>query len=405
MKSRTPEQVPWPVDGSGRLLRPLQLAHVGAFPFPTGQGSQVFVRGMCAALAARGHSVGVACYAHGESGDVGGLRVHRTPPIPGYRRTRAGPDWVKPGLDVMLSARVAALASSCDLVHGHNYEGLVCALAGARPLGVPVAYSAHNLMAEELPTYFSGTARRVLAGVVGRAMDQYLPRQADLVHLLSDRSLDVFHSLGCARVRVVPPGVASEDLVLGTPAVLPDGDWIVYAGNPDGYQELHLLAEAMAYLPEVGLLLVGGDPFPSELLASASRVKVVQTRDFSVVKSWIAAAQVGVIPRSQCSGFPIKLLNLLGLGVPTVVSEGSSVSQPGAIVVPDRNPRAMAAKIRSLLGNRPHLCELGAQARDYVLTRCTWAARAAELEQIYVQLLADRSPRRWRAGRPPNHRV
>ena len=402
---RTHERASGPVDGSGRLLRPLRLIHVGAFPFPTGQGSQVFVRGMCAALAARGHSVGVACYGHGEAAHTDGLRLHRTPNLPGYRRTRAGPDWVKPGLDLLLSARVAALAPSCDLVHGHNYEGLACALAGARPWGVPVAYSAHNLMAEELPTYFDGRASSSLVEWFGHSLDQHLPRRANLVHLLSERSVPAFRSLGCDRIRLVPPGVAAKDLEPTPPANLPPGNWVIYAGNPDRYQDLNVLADAMAHLPEVGLLLVGGDPFPTELLRSTERVKVVQTRDFSVVKSWIGAAQVGVIPRSQCSGFPIKLLNLLGLGLPTVVSAGSAVDQPGVIVVPDRDPKAMAEAIRGLLANHARLGELGAEARRYVLERCTWEARAAELEEIYVELLVERTSGRRGAGRPPSHRV
>ena len=88
------------------LARPLRIVQAAAFPFPSAQGSQVYVRGMARALARRGHEVTVVCYGHGEGEVDSNYRVVRTPRVPGYNNLRAGPDWVKPGLDIALGVRL-----------------------------------------------------------------------------------------------------------------------------------------------------------------------------------------------------------------------------------------------------------------------------------------------------------
>ena len=81
---------------------PLRIVQVAALGFPSDQGSQVYVRGMCRALARRGHELRLACYGHGQWEWDGEFELLRAPSIPGYSRLRAGPDLVKPWLDLCL---------------------------------------------------------------------------------------------------------------------------------------------------------------------------------------------------------------------------------------------------------------------------------------------------------------
>ena len=120
-------------------MRPLRIVQAAAFPYPTSQGSQVYVRGMARALARRGHQVTVACYAHGIGADDPGVSVVRTPHIPGYNNLRAGPDLVKPLLDLALAARIASIPA--DVVHAHNYEAPLAAALAGRRRPVPVSYT------------------------------------------------------------------------------------------------------------------------------------------------------------------------------------------------------------------------------------------------------------------------
>jgi glycosyltransferase involved in cell wall biosynthesis len=186
---------------------------------------------------------------------------------------------------------------------------------------------------------------------------------------------------------MVQPGVDAADFEGVVPAVLPDGPWVVYAGNPDRYQDLDVLIEAMRHLPECGLLLVSASPLDGWAKCGLERLKLIQTSDFEEVKSLVKAAHVAAIPRTLCSGYPIKLLNYLALGVPTVMAAGSAQPLPGVVAVPNHDPVAMAAEIRRLLENDTQRRRLGAEASAHIRSECTWDARSRELEDVYVRVL------------------
>ena len=129
------------------------------------------------------------------------------------------------------------------------------------------------------------------------------------------------------------------------------------------------------------------------------RLKLVQTDSFDEVRAYLAASSVAALPRTVCSGYPIKLLNYLGMGLPTVAARGSAQELPGVVAVPNHDPGAMAAALRSLLEDTPRRRRVGAAARTHVLSACTWDARAGELESVYWKVLdgskhAERSSQR-----------
>ena len=366
----------------GRRLRILQVA---ALPFPSAQGSQVYVRGMALALARRGHDVTVVCYAHGQGKPDPEYRVARTPSIPGYQNLRSGPDLIKPLLDAALAARVASL--DADIVHAHNFEAPLAAALARLLRRRPLVYNAHTSLAEELPSYFSRRPARWLSRRLGSRLDRSIPRLADAAIAISERNADFLRAIGCANVAHIPPGVHADELVPATPMPLPPGPWVVYAGNPDQYQDLDVLEAAMRQLPSVGLLLVSASRMDAWLRKGLPRVKVVQTPDFSVVRRYLAAADVAALPRSVCSGYPIKLLNYLGMGLPTVAAKGSARDMPGVIVVPDRDPDAMARALRSLVQQPARCAMLGEAARQHIRNVCTWEQRIQDIEQVYADLL------------------
>jgi 1,2-diacylglycerol 3-alpha-glucosyltransferase len=372
---------------SGQTERPLRIVQAGAFPFPSPQGSQVFVRGMARALARRGHAVSVVCYGHGLGQPDPEYQVIRTPKVPGYRRLRAGPDPVKPVLDIALAARIAA--TEADIVHAHNYEAAIAALAARHLTGVPVVYNAHNTMGEELPTYFSGRLATHLASRLGRTLDHAVPRWADHALALTPQAAETLRGLGCDRVSCVAPGVDVAEFDDVTPATLAGGPWVVYAGNPDKYQDLEVLVAAMGLVPEAGLLLISASDLGAWQRTGLDRLRCEVTSDFDRVKSLVAGAAVAALPRAVCSGYPIKLLNYLGLGVPTVAAAGSAQALPGVICVPNRDPTAMAEAIRSLLEDPVNRTTLGSRARTHVRETCGWDVRVQELEAVYATVLRD----------------
>src|SRR5690606_13121831 len=121
----------------GDATRPrYRIAMVAAKPFPVPQGSQVLVRQTAELVQSLGHEVHVVVYGYGAGETPAGLRVHRSTNVPGGRKTLAGPSWAKPfqdGAMVRILRRVIR-EHGIDIVHAHNYEGLLVALvAGHRP--------------------------------------------------------------------------------------------------------------------------------------------------------------------------------------------------------------------------------------------------------------------------------
>jgi glycosyltransferase involved in cell wall biosynthesis len=328
------------------------------------------VRGAARALAALGHAVTVVCYGHGERDADNAYRVERIPAVPGYRRLRSGPDLVKPLLDIALAARIADVAS--DVVFAHNAEALIAAIAARARTGVPVVYACHTLLGEELPSYVSRGGGVFRAA--GSAFDRCVPRRADAVVALSNRAATALRAAGCRRVSLVPPGLDPADFA-GVSPRRAAGPTVAYAGNADAYQDLPVLYEAMRGLRDARLRLVGPGPW-----MGAPAAEIVPTSAWGTARDWIAGADVAVVPRSVCAGFPIKLLNALALGVPCVVAAGSAQGLPGEVVVADRDPQALAAGIRTALAMpRPDPAALHA--------RTAWEVRAPVLVRIFTDAI------------------
>ncbi len=377
--------------------RQLTLVQAAAFPFPTGQGSQVYVRGMARALARRGHRVIVACYGHGLGPSDPEYEVVRTPRVPGYDRMRAGPDLVKPWLDMALAAVLARLARSADLIHAHNYEAPLAAYAARLLTGCPVVYNNHNTMGEELHRYFKSRTARGLARGLAWGLDRSVPRLANAAVAISEEAEGVLREVGCREVSHVPPGVDMDDLKGARPEAarrkhgLKGRPWVVYAGNPDSYQDLEHLVDAVALSRDLGLLMVSHSAMPA-LQERASgipeeRKRFVKTPSWEETRSLIAAADVAAIPRTRCSGYPIKLLNFLGLGLPVVCARGSARDLPGVLRVENGDIVGLHASLEALCADPVGRAALGEQARQHVEENCDWQARARELERVYARLL------------------
>ena len=353
---------------------------------------------MAKALVDRGHRVTVACYGHGEGQVPEGVELARVPKLPGYNNLRAGPDWVKPLLDVGLAAVLTRLARKADLIHAHNYEAPLAAYIARAATGVPVVYNNHNTMAEELHRYFERPLARSFATRAGAALDRQIPRRADAAVAISPAAVPVLHGLGCRRVHAIPPGVDLRDFhgARGAKAraelELGERIWVVYAGNPDPYQDLEHFVDAMLQVPELGLLMVSASDLGQwEARAAAlpkERKRFVIRKSWDAVRDIISAADLAALPRTVCSGYPIKLLNYLGLGKPTVCAQGSFQALPGVVAVPDADPKAFAAALLALARDTQRRRALSVQAAQGVAQNCTWDARAQELEQLYAELLS-----------------
>jgi glycosyltransferase involved in cell wall biosynthesis len=361
----------------------------------------VLIGQLATALRRRGHQVRLVAYHRGLGQPPQGVEIERIRAVPGLGMTQAGPSWQKPLLDLLLTRALLQIVRRWqpDVVHAHNFEGLLAALFVRRLTKVPVIYHIHNAMGLELHTYFGSRLGRWLGGIVGRGVDAHLPRRADYCILLNEAAVDYFQQRGVSRLRVVPPGI---DFAPGLPdraqQQVGDGPLVLYSGNLDRYQDLGFLLEAFrlvtACRPSVRLVF-STSARPDELQARARAMDLgdqtvfLPADDFDAVRDLLAAADVAVCPRQACLGFPIKLLNYMAAGKAIVASAGSACGlrhMENGWVVDNGDVAGMAAAIVSLLDEPAQARRLGESAQATAQREYTWDGAMAAIEEIYGEV-------------------
>jgi glycosyltransferase involved in cell wall biosynthesis len=295
-----------------------------------------------------------------------------------------------------------------QIVHTHNFEGLLVGLAVRWRTGVPVVYHVHNLMAPELHTYFDSRLGQWTGRVVGRWVDRHLPRRADCCIALSAEAASALRGLGVPveKVRQVPPGIAFDvDGEAGDGATLRarhglgDGPLVLYAGNLDRYQDIDLLLRAFrrvaAARPGVRLILAShpeSEPYRAlaASIALERGVHLITLADLVELDDLLRISDVVVSPRTVCFGFPIKLLNYMAAGKAIVASVGSAQGirhGENGWVVPNGDVEAFAQAILTLIDDRALADRLGRNARRAANQTYTWARVVVEIEKIYETFL------------------
>ncbi len=387
-------------------MKPLRIAMLGAFPFPSPQGSQVFVAQMCEQLSAAGHDVHLLTYGQGYRVLGAGYTHHRIGRLPGDDSSRSGPSLAKPLLDLMLARRLASLLSGggFDLVHAHNYEAAVAGLLAKVRTGTPLLYHSHTLFADELPSYFERRAAARLAALVGKGTDRFVPALCDRTIALCEGSAAALVELGLPRERldVVEPAVRDEGVLedrRGARAALglPEDAFLVgYSGNLDAYQTLSSLVAASRELgPDAGVKILvathdAGDAVARQLAAEAPTTVVREVHGWTEAKRAIEACDAMVLPRRAGAGFPIKLLNYMSAGKPVVTAGcGSKLVRDGidGLVVADGSGACLAQAFRSLASDPERARTLAQNARRTYLAQLTWERILPRIESCYAKLL------------------
>lgn len=388
-----------------------RIAMVAACPFPANHGTPGAIRELCVALAHKGHEVHVVTYPIGDAMDVRGVQVHRVPNVVRHAEVKIGPSWPRLVFDALLVPKLISVVRKYDIevIHAHNYEATIAGAVAKWMTGRALVYNGINSMADELPTY--GFRPAVLARTLGRWLDHVVPRTADATIVLSDELKDYLTSLGMSRqgIVVIPPGVTVDDMASGdamsarakhglstaTPIVM-------YTGAMEAFQRLELLVRAMPNVllqhPRAVFMVVNNIPnraAQDRLTALADsagvgdRLIIAESVGFAELPNYLAAADVAVVPRPTCPGFPIKLLNYMAAGKAIVSFEGSAKALChgyNGYVAKGENVEDLAQGIGLLLGDRALRQTLGDRARESLKGVYDWDTLASGILQIYEQL-------------------
>lgn len=280
-----------------------------------------------------------------------------------------------------------------DVLHTHlTYANIVGVLAG-RLAGIPVVATLHSAGLEPrhhaLIHQFEAWAlrigaRRVIA--VGDAVAvAHRPR------------------LGRTPITVIPNAVAAAPTLapaertalrarlVGDPA----RPLLISVGRLSALKGHFDLLDAFAALhathPTAALAIVGDGPLRAEL---AAKIKGLELTGHAVlpgtrsdVPALLAASDL-YVSSSHVEGLPVSVLEAMAAGLPVVATSVGDVPQVvvegTGIVVPARDPAALAAALRTLLDDPGRMRVMGAAARAHVTCHYSPEAWGDRLLEVYV---------------------
>jgi D-inositol-3-phosphate glycosyltransferase len=299
-----------------------------------------------------------------------------------------------------------------DLLHAHFWMSAWAAIQVSEPLRLPVLVTFHALGSvkrrHQGPSDTSPPERIATEALIGGTCDHIIATCRDEVGELA--------RLGVRRDRtsVVPCGVDVEHF---TPGPGGNTQWklsrsapfrLVSAGRLVPRKGVGSVVEAMSELPDVELVIAGGDG-PADAASNSERerldmlarqhggsdrIRFVGRMSRGQMADLLRSADV-VVCTPWYEPFGIVPLEAMACGVPVVGSAVGGLLDSVAdgrtgILVPPRDPVAIARAVRSLLDSPEQRAAFGRAGRERALALYTWDRVAASTAQIYTRVMGAR---------------
>jgi phosphatidylinositol alpha-mannosyltransferase len=366
----------------------LRIGIVSQSYHPTVGGVTEHVDATARGLRARGHEVTIVTSRFAGNGhpEPGVVRMGRDVIV----MFNGAENHMTVGLDLGRRLDEVLTNERFDVLHVHCPLSPVLPLLALRKARQPVVGTFHSAMSSDLPF------RLFRPGLVRSY------RRMDRVIAVSTPARDLMTRLFPGPIEVVPNGVDLGRFRPGLPRLARFDDGIpnvLFVGRFDPRKGLPDLMRAGAIAAEQGvpfrLILVGDGRLrgPIQRMARgplAGRVHFEGQVGHSHLPRYYATADVFCSPARSGESFGLVLLEAMAAGVPVVATDlpgYRTVLSPGAegIVVPPRDPLALAAALRRLLTDAALRAEMGtrglATAGEY-----DWVRVVDRLEEIYRSL-------------------
>lgn len=376
---------------SGRRMRVVMLVEMLT---ETAGGGERFAAGLASALAGDGHDVGLYATRRATGGLVeqlerDGVAVHAL-----GRRGR---------YDVLPFRSLAATLRSqpVDVLHAHQFGSNVWGSLIGRACRVPVVV-AH----ETTWSYEGDRLRRVLDGqLIGRLADAFVavsPADADRMVRLEGVPAGKIHVIPNA---VVPRPSDDDGDLRAELGLAPDAPMVGVVAIQRPQKALDVLLDAFALVVAGGLdaqlVLAGRGPCHDELRQHAAALGIAGRTHFLGVRQdldvLLRAFDVCALS-SDFEGTPLIVLEAAAHGVPFVATRVGGLPEAvhdgeTGLLVPPRDPEALAAALAGLLRDPERRARMSAQARAHA-AEYELGPVAERFAALYDALLERREPAR-----------
>lgn len=381
------------------------------------------------ALQRRGHRIVIATYHNGD--DIPGFDIRRSWDVPWVKRTMVGASRHKLYLDMALSWRAlrVALEIKPDLIHAHIHEAALIGSVVGRLLDIPLIFDYQGSLTSEMIDHGflnrQGTFYRPLRWLEHRInlmADAIITSSFNAAHVLrdafnfpADRLFTVPDSVNTERFRPFDGSAtwqAERERIRASLGIPTDRQIVVYLGLLAAYQGTNILLQAAHLVlqrrPDVHFLVMGYPDIRSyqalaESLGIAANVTLPGRILYKDAHAYLALGDVAVAPKMSDTEGAGKISNYMAMGLP-VVTFDTPVSHEilGDVGVYARfgDARSLADELLRLLDDPAAAQRLGAAARDKAVREHSWGHAAHQIEQIYEQVLAQRSGQPYSASTP-----
>lgn len=294
----------------------------------------------------------------------------------------------RPVADASAVRRLRGFVRDADVVHAHGLRAGL--LAGfATPRRTPYVVTWHNTVLA------GGSLRRVYA-----LLERVVARRAGVTLCVSPDLVERVRELGGRDVRLapvsapeLPPALhsrAENRAALGVgerPVLLTVGRLHPQKGYPTLLAAARMLADRV---PQPLFLAAGDGPLREELASriAASRAPLRLLGRREDVADLLSAADVVVLP-SIWEGSPLAAQEALRAGLPfvgTAVGGVPALVGDGGLLVPPRDPGALAAAIAKVLDDPDFAASLGERAREAAAALPTDESVVGQIEGVYAEL-------------------
>jgi glycosyltransferase involved in cell wall biosynthesis len=290
-----------------------------------------------------------------------------------------------------------------DVAHAHFWMSGLAAVTAGRACDVPVLQTFHAL--GSVKRRYQGAAdtsppRRIgYERQLGRAVERIVVQCQDEIHELQ--------LLGVPRTRMVliPSGVNTDQFQPDGPAEpRSDRPRILTVGRLVERKGFEDVIRALAAVPHAELVVVGGapdgcDPYADRLQEVAAQCRVADRVTLAgavpaqQMPRWYRSADV-LAAAPWYEPFGLTPLEAMACGVPVVATAVGGLTDTvvdgiTGDLVPPRDPRALGAALRRLLGDEMRRFSYAAAAADRAGHSYSWRRIAAQLATVYASVAGD----------------